>query len=97
MIVLDEPTSALDRTIQKQIIELLQTLQRKHNLSYIFISHDLAVIRTLADHVIVMKQGRIVESGGAKSIFENPGQAYTRQLMAAAFDHQTAIDPSVSN
>ena len=86
LIVLDEPTSALDRTIQKQIIELLQTLQRKHNLSYIFISHDLAVIRTLADHMIVMKQGRIVESDCAKSIFENPGQAYTRQLMAAAFD-----------
>ena len=88
LIVLDEPTSALDRTIQKQIIELLLALQLKHNLSYIFISHDLAVVRTLADHLIVMKQGRVIESGSVRTIFESPQQIYTRQLISAAFDQQ---------
>jgi oligopeptide transport system ATP-binding protein len=86
LVVLDEPTSALDRTIQKQIIELLRKLQSKHNLTYIFISHDLAVVRALSDEVIVMKRGEIVESGSVEQIFENPGQAYTQKLISAAFD-----------
>ena len=86
LVVLDEPTSALDRTIQKQIIELLRDLQSKHNLTYIFISHDLAVVRALSDEVIVMKRGEIVESGSVEKIFENPQQPYTQKLISAAFD-----------
>ena len=86
LVVLDEPTSALDRTIQKQIIELLRDLQSKHNLTYIFISHDLAVVRALSDEVIVMKRGEIVEAGTVEKIFENPEQGYTQKLISAAFD-----------
>ena len=86
LVVLDEPTSALDRTIQKQIIELLRDLQSKHNLTYIFISHDLAVVRALSDEVIVMKRGEIVETGSVEQIFENPQQPYTQKLISAAFD-----------
>ena len=86
LVVLDEPTSALDRTIQKQIIELLRELQSTHNLTYIFISHDLAVVRALSDEVIVMKHGEIVEAGTVEKIFENPEQAYTQKLISAAFD-----------
>ena len=86
LVVLDEPTSALDRTIQKQIIELLRSLQIKHNLTYIFISHDLAVVRALSDEVIVMKRGEIVESGSVEQIFEKPEKTYTQKLISAAFD-----------
>ena len=86
VIVLDEPTSALDRSVQKQIIELLRDLQETHGLSYIFISHDLAVVRALADEVLVMKEGRPVEQGPTEAIFEAPREPYTRALMAAAFD-----------
>lgn len=86
VIVLDEPTSALDRSVQKQVIELLRSLQAEFNLSYIFISHDLAVIRAVADYVIVMRNGRIVEQGDTAVIFDNPSADYTRQLMRAAFD-----------
>ncbi len=85
-IVLDEPTSALDMSVQAQIVDLLTDLQRKHRLAYLFISHDLKVVRALADHVIVMKDGKVVEQGPADTIFDNPSEAYTKALMAAAFD-----------
>lgn len=83
-LILDEPTSALDVTIQAQIIELLLTLQEKHNLTYLFISHDLRVVRALADYVVVMQNGKIVESGAAEEIFSSPVQKYTQTLFRAA-------------
>ena len=83
--ILDEPTSALDVTIQKQVLELLKTLQERYQLTYIFITHDLRTIRSLADHVAVMRRGRIVESGPADEIFANPQDDYTRRLFRAAF------------
>jgi len=86
-VILDEPTSALDRSVQRQVIELLRDLQQKHNLSYVFISHDLSVIRAIADHVVVMKDGKIVEEGPTEDIFEAPAQDYTKALIAAAFTH----------
>ncbi|NOR11541.1 MAG: dipeptide ABC transporter ATP-binding protein [Desulfovibrionaceae bacterium] len=84
-IILDEPTSALDMTIQAQIIELLRDLQEKYQITYLFISHDLRVIKALADEIAVMKNGRIVEQGNAHEIFSNPSHQYTQQLFAAAF------------
>ncbi|MER9327613.1 ABC transporter ATP-binding protein [Mesorhizobium sp. M0488] len=86
LVVLDEPTSALDRSVQKQIVELLRKLQADHELSYLFISHDLAVVRAMADYIIVMKQGKIVEEGPTEAIFSNPQAAYTQTLMNAAID-----------
>jgi oligopeptide transport system ATP-binding protein len=88
VVVLDEPTSALDRSVQKEIVELLRHLQETHGLSYLFISHDLAVVRAMADEVLVMKEGRVVERGLTEQIFADPKDPYTRALMAAAF--QTA-------
>ena len=85
-VVLDEPTSALDMSVQAQIVDLLRELQERHRLAYLFISHDLRVVRALADEVIVMRAGRVVEQGTAQSIFEEPREAYTRALIAAAFD-----------
>ena len=85
VVVLDEPTSALDRQVQKQIVELLRDLQAAHNLSYLFISHDLAVVRVMADHIMVMKDGRLVEQGSPDEVLDNPQEDYTRKLMAAAF------------
>ncbi len=86
LLVLDEPTSALDMTVQVQIVELLRTLQRRHGLAYLFISHDLKVVRALAHKVLVMKSGDIVETGTADEIFDAPQTEYTRALMSAAFD-----------
>ena len=91
VLLLDEPTSALDVSIQAQIVDLLRDLQNKYNLAYLFISHDLKVIRALADELIVMKGGKVVEQGPAAKIFDNPAEDYTRALMAAAFDIQ-AVD-----
>jgi len=85
-IVLDEPTSALDRSVQAQIIDLLRGLQEKYKLAYMFISHDLKVVRAISNHVIVMRNGKVVEQGPADEIFDHPQQAYTKALMAAAFD-----------
>ena len=84
VVVLDEPTSALDRSVQKEIVELLRRLQEAHGLSYLFISHDLAVVRAMADEVIVMKEGRVVERGCTEDIFADPKDPYTRALMKAA-------------
>ncbi len=86
VIVLDEPTSALDRSVQKAIVELLRDLQSRHGLSYLFISHDLAVVRALSDYIIVMKDGLIMEEGPTREIFDRPAEAYTRTLMAAALE-----------
>ena len=85
LVVLDEPTSALDMTVQVQIVELLRALQVKYGLAYVFISHDLRVVRALAHKVMVMHQGDVVEAGPAEAIFANPAHDYTRTLMAAAF------------
>ena len=89
-VMLDEPTSALDMSVQAQVVELLRNLQQKHNLSYLFISHDLRVVKALANHVLVMRNGKAVEYGLAKEIFEAPKTDYTRALMAAAFHLETA-------
>lgn len=83
LLVLDEPTSALDMTVQVQIVELLRDLQKKYGLAYLFISHDLKVIRAMSHNVIVMKQGDVVEQGTATELFENPQTEYTRQLLQA--------------
>ncbi|WOJ90336.1 dipeptide ABC transporter ATP-binding protein [Methylocapsa polymorpha] len=85
LVVLDEPTSALDRAVQIEILDLLLHLQEAHDLSYVFISHDLAVVRALADEIAVMKDGRIVERGEARRVIEDPREAYTRTLITAAF------------
>ena len=86
LVVLDEPTSALDRSVQAQIVTLLQDLQQQRGLSYIFISHDLKVVRALAHYVMVMKDGKVVETGTTQDIFENAMETYTRELISAAFD-----------
>jgi microcin C transport system ATP-binding protein len=86
LLILDEPTSALDLSVQAQIVDLLRDLQRRHALAYLFISHDLRVVRALANSLLVMKDGKIVEAGPADRVFAAPETAYTRALMAAAFD-----------
>ncbi|MFZ5755810.1 MAG: ABC transporter ATP-binding protein [Pseudomonadota bacterium] len=85
LVVLDEPTSALDRSVQAQIVDLLRELQQRHGLAYLFISHDLRVVRALSHRIVVMKDGRVVESGPAGSLLANPQADYTRELLAAAF------------
>ncbi|AJO78291.1 ABC transporter ATP-binding protein [Pseudomonas chlororaphis] len=85
LILLDEPTSALDRTVQRQVVELLRRLQAKYNLTYLFISHDLAVVKALSHQLMVVKHGQVVEQGDAQQIFAAPQHPYTRQLLEAAF------------
>ncbi|MFC1459726.1 ABC transporter ATP-binding protein [Microvirga arabica] len=101
LVVLDEPTSALDRSVQKEIVELLRNLQKAHGLAYVFISHDLAVVRALSDEIMVMKSGKVVERGTAEEIFDRPSEEYTRDLIAAAFltkddKAETAVQPLAS-
>jgi microcin C transport system ATP-binding protein len=86
LLILDEPTSSLDRTIQFQVIELLKGLQARHGLSYIFISHDLKVVKGLCHDIVIMKDGKIVEEGEARKIFSNPQHPYTKELLATAFE-----------
>ena len=85
-VMLDEPTSALDMSVQAQIVDLLRDLQKKHDLAYLFISHDLKVVRALCNYVIVMHNGKVVEEGPADEIFANPKDDYTKALLAAAFN-----------
>jgi microcin C transport system ATP-binding protein len=89
-LVLDEPTSALDMSVQAQIVDLLRDLQARHNLTYMFISHDLRVVRALSDDVLVLKDGKVVEHGPSARVFEHPQTAYTKALMAAAFNLEVA-------
>ncbi len=96
LVVLDEPTSALDMTVQVQIVELLRDLQRKYKLAYLFISHDLKVVRALSHKIIVMKQGDVVEAGLAEDVFERPQTDYARTLLAAALDLKAAGAEAVS-
>ena len=84
--MLDEPTSALDMSVQAQIVDLLRDLQIRHKLAYLFISHDLKVVRALADEVVVLRHGKVVERGSAKQVFDQPQTPYTQALIAAAFD-----------
>ena len=93
-VVLDEPTSALDMSVQAQMVELLRRLQAEHDLAYLFISHDLRVVRAMSHHVLVMKDGRVVEAGSARAIFETPAHDYTRTLLAAALDMEAAGAPA---
>jgi microcin C transport system ATP-binding protein len=89
-VVLDEPTSALDMLIQAQMVDLLRDLQKRHNLTYLFISHDLRVVAALASRLVVMRNGKVVETGNAADLFKNPQTDYTRALLAAAFNLETA-------
>jgi len=84
VIMLDEPTSALDVSVQKQVLELLHDLQQRHGISYLFITHDLRVIRAMSHRLMVMQKGRVVESGETESVFSAPQQEYTRRLLSAS-------------
>jgi microcin C transport system ATP-binding protein len=89
-VVLDEPTSALDMLIQSQMVDLLRDLQKRRELTYLFISHDLRVVAALASRLVVMRAGKVVEAGDAATLFKNPQTDYTRALFAAAFNLETA-------
>ncbi|WCJ62511.1 ABC transporter ATP-binding protein [Agrobacterium tumefaciens] len=95
-VMLDEPTSALDMSVQAQVVDLLRDLQAKHELAYLFISHDLKVVKALANDLIVMRHGKVVESGPAAEIFANPQQDYTKALLAAAFNIEAVETKAVS-
>ncbi len=95
-IVLDEPTSALDMLIQSQMVDLLRDLQKRHDLTYMFISHDLRVVAALASRLLVLRHGKMVEEGAAAELFKNPKSDYTRALFAAAFNLETAPEGIVS-
>ncbi len=95
-VMLDEPTSALDMSVQAQVVDLLRDLQKKHGLAYLFISHDLKVVRALANDVIVMRNGKVVETGRSEEVFDHPRTDYTKALMAAAFKLETAPGGVVS-
>ncbi len=85
IIILDEPTSALDMTVQKQIVDLLLELQKNLTLTYIFISHDLKIVKALSDQVVVMQHGEVIEEGSVKEIFSKPKESYTKKLIQSAF------------
>ncbi|MEA3533379.1 ABC transporter ATP-binding protein [Rhizobium sp. CC-YZS058] len=95
-VMLDEPTSALDMSVQAQVVDLLRNLQARHQLAYLFISHDLKVVRALANDMIVMRLGKVVEAGPSQDIFTAPREPYTKALMAAAFDMKAVAVPQVS-
>ena len=95
-VVLDEPTSALDMLIQAQIVDLLRDIQKRRDLTYLFISHDLKVVAALASRIMVMRDGKVVESGPAADVFKNPQSDYTRALFAAAFNLETAPEGVVA-
>jgi microcin C transport system ATP-binding protein len=94
-VLLDEPTSALDMSVQAQIVDLLRDLQKRHDLAYLFISHDLKVVRALSNYVVVLKNGKVIEEGPSGEVFANPREMYTKALLAAAFDltvaHRAAV------
>jgi microcin C transport system ATP-binding protein len=90
LVVLDEPTSALDVSVQAQIVELLRALQERHRLAYLFISHDLRVVRAMSHQILVLRAGRVVEQGAAEELFARPREAYTRALLAASLDLEVA-------
>ncbi|HAS85310.1 MAG TPA: microcin ABC transporter ATP-binding protein, partial [Candidatus Competibacteraceae bacterium] len=96
LLVLDEPTSALDVSVQAQIVDLLRDLQSRYRLAYLFISHDLRVVKALANHLLVMKSGRVVEAGPAQQVFSAPQHPYTQALLAAALNLETVSDAGVA-
>ena len=89
LILLDEPTSALDVSVQKQVLTLLSELQQKHNISYLFITHDLRVIRAMSHNVIVMKNGKVIEEGKTEALFNSPKEPYTKMLLQASLFRNT--------
>jgi len=95
-VVLDEPTSALDMLIQAQMVDLLCALQKRHDLTYMFISHDLRVVAAMSSSLMVMKEGKVVETGAAADIFKSPKTAYTRALFAAAFNLEASPEAVVA-
>jgi microcin C transport system ATP-binding protein len=96
-LILDEPTSALDVSVQAQIVDLLRDLQRRYKLAYLFISHDLKVVRALANTIIVLRHGKVVEQGSARTVFTKPKTDYTKALLAAAFELEAAGANAVSS